>query len=263
MSSDGLVIPELGVAPLVDSGTDLEDELPTPDGSPSTDAVQPGKSFFRRVVLHPRGGVDLELAQALLEVAVLPMMVTPIMDPVVESSVTPALYPVPPVPVLSVNEPVPVLDYMDDQVHVLVASSLRKVAGSPDLDQSSSYLAPPTGSGSGPIPSLLLPSLQTDDVSRPPSGLAPMDQYLPYDTSLLLGESTDLPFLLAPLTFRLIVEEMVPGSTVGSPTGEPVAAASQCMPDLSREAPLRYIRTLRSWGPLHGRWAVCGAVNTA
>ena len=110
------------------------------------------------------------------------MMVTPIMDPVVESSVTPALYPVPPVPALSVNEPVPVLDSMNDQVHVLVASSLREVAGSPDLDKSSSYLASPTGSGSGPIPSLLLPSLQTDDVSRP------MDQYLPHDTSLL---STD------------------------------------------------------------------------
>ena len=34
--SDGLVVPELGVAPLKDSGTDLEDELPTPDDSPST-----------------------------------------------------------------------------------------------------------------------------------------------------------------------------------------------------------------------------------
>ena len=40
--SDVLVVPELGVAPLVDSGTDLEDELPTPDGSPSMDAVKPG-----------------------------------------------------------------------------------------------------------------------------------------------------------------------------------------------------------------------------
>ena len=42
VGSDVLVVPELGVAPLVDSGTDLEDELPTPDGSPSTDAVKPG-----------------------------------------------------------------------------------------------------------------------------------------------------------------------------------------------------------------------------
>ena len=51
--SDGLVIPELGVAPLEDSGTDLEDELPTPDGSPSTDAIQP--------VVIPAHCVDLEL----------------------------------------------------------------------------------------------------------------------------------------------------------------------------------------------------------
>ena len=35
MGSDVLVVPELGVAPLVDSGTDLEDELPTPDCAPS------------------------------------------------------------------------------------------------------------------------------------------------------------------------------------------------------------------------------------
>ena len=39
--SDGLIIPEFGVAPLEDSGTDLEDELPTPDGSPSADASKP------------------------------------------------------------------------------------------------------------------------------------------------------------------------------------------------------------------------------
>ena len=31
----GLICPELGVAPLVDPGTDVEDEWPTPVGSPS------------------------------------------------------------------------------------------------------------------------------------------------------------------------------------------------------------------------------------
>ena len=237
VSSDVLVVSELGFAPLVDSGTDLEDELPTPDGSPSTDAVKPGKVVLPEVCFASLGGVDLELVQALLEVAVLPMMVTPIMDPVVESSVTPALYPVPPIPVLSVNEQVPVLESVDDHVPVLVASSLLEVVGSLVLDNSPSYLASSTGSVSGPITSLISPSLRTDDVSRPPSGLAPMDQYLPRDISLLLGESTDLPFLPAPLTPRPIVEEMVPGSAVGSPTGEPVSAASQCMPDLSREGP--------------------------
>ena len=42
VGSGVVVFPELGVALLVDLGTDLEDELPTLDGSPSTDAVQPG-----------------------------------------------------------------------------------------------------------------------------------------------------------------------------------------------------------------------------
>ena len=37
-----------------------------------------------------------------------------------------------------------------------------------------------------------------------------------------------------PLTPRPIVEEMVLGSAVGSPAGEPVAAPSHGMPDLSR-----------------------------
>ena len=57
--SDVLIISELGVAPLEDSGTDLEDELPTPDGLLSTDASKP--------VLGPTSpGVDLELVRASL-----------------------------------------------------------------------------------------------------------------------------------------------------------------------------------------------------
>ena len=115
--SNELVVPELGIAPLEDSGTDLEDELPAPDGSLSTDAAQP------EVGPVPRG-VDLELVRALLEVGVLPSIVTPILDPVVEPAVTPALYPVPPIPVLAVADPVP----------VLLVSPLRPVGGSPDLD---------------------------------------------------------------------------------------------------------------------------------
>ena len=86
--SDGLVIPELGVAPLEDS--------------PSTDASKP--------VLGPTPpGVDLELLRALLELGVLPAMVTPIVDPVVGIFVMFALYPVPPIPVLSVVDSAPVL----------------------------------------------------------------------------------------------------------------------------------------------------------
>ena len=52
-----------------------------------------------------------------------------------------------------------------------------------------------------------------------------------------MEESTDFPFLPAPLTPHQIVEEMVPGLVEGSPTGEPVAAASLSMLDLSREGP--------------------------
>ena len=91
----GLICPELGVAPLVDPGTDVEDEQPTPVGSPSP-------VVDRAVPLSASSGVDLELTRVLLEVGVLPVMVTPIVDPEVGSSMTPAEYPVPPIPELSV-----------------------------------------------------------------------------------------------------------------------------------------------------------------
>ena len=53
MSSEAVVFPELGVAPLVDSGTDLEDELPTPDGSPTTVVVQQGEVALPEVCSVP------------------------------------------------------------------------------------------------------------------------------------------------------------------------------------------------------------------
>ena len=51
--------------------------------------------------------MDLELARVLLEVGVLPVIVTPIVDPEVGSSMTPAEYPIPPIPELSVGDSVP------------------------------------------------------------------------------------------------------------------------------------------------------------
>ena len=47
----------------------------------------------------------------------------------------------------------------------------------------------------------------------------------------------DLALLPMPLTPRPVVEEKVLGSAVGSLTGEPFAAPSLSMPDLSREGP--------------------------
>ena len=51
----------------------------------------------------PRGGFDLELVKALLGVLVVPMMITPIVDPVVYSVVSPAAYPEPPLRLLFVR----------------------------------------------------------------------------------------------------------------------------------------------------------------
>ena len=56
-------------------------------------------------------------------------MVTPIVDTVVESLGTPALYPEPPLLVLYVDEQVHVLESVDKQVPVLVSSPIREVAG--------------------------------------------------------------------------------------------------------------------------------------
>ena len=72
------------------------------------------RSLFRKCVL--RLGIDLELVKALLDVSFLPMMVTPIMDPVVELVGSPTLYPEPPIPVLPIDEQVPVLEDVNEQV---------------------------------------------------------------------------------------------------------------------------------------------------
>ena len=225
---EGVAIPELGVAPLVDSGTDLEDELSTPDDFPSTGAIRPEEVVLPGARPAPPDVIHFELEKALLQVSMLPMMVTPIVDPVVESSGTPSSYPMPPLPVPT----------MDEQIPVSETSPLREGAGSPVLDVFPSYMTSPAGSVYGPATSPVSPYFREDDVSGPPSGPATMDQYLPRDSELLLGESTDLPLLAMPLTPRPIVEEMVLGSAVGSPAGEPVATLLYSMPDISREGPV-------------------------
>ena len=56
----------MGVTPLTDPGTDLEDELPTPAASPVT-------------VDH--GDVDVDLVRVFEDVGTLPAMLTPVSDP--------------------------------------------------------------------------------------------------------------------------------------------------------------------------------------
>ena len=60
-----LICPELGVTPLVDPGTDVEDEWPV-------NGVVP---------LSAQADVDIELCQVFQDVGALPEMVTPVGDP--------------------------------------------------------------------------------------------------------------------------------------------------------------------------------------
>ena len=73
----------------MDPGTYVEDERPTPVGSPSS--VDDGA-----VPLCAPSGVDMELAHVFLEIGALLAMVTPVVKPEGESTMTPAKYPVPP-----------------------------------------------------------------------------------------------------------------------------------------------------------------------
>ena len=169
----------------------------------------------------------LDFEKPLLDVSILPVIVTPIVDPVVGLPESPSSYPAPLLTVLPNDDPDPIPRI----------SPLREVADSPILDVSPSYLVSPAGSVYELVTSPITPSLREDDAYRPPSSPATMNQYLSRDGDLLLGDSTDFPLLAMPLTPRPIVEEMVLGSSVGSPAGEPVAAPSHGMLDLSREDP--------------------------
>ena len=172
-----------------------------------------------------QGGFDLELAQALLDVSVVPMMITLIMDPVVDSMVSPAAYPEPPLPVVLVDFPVPVAE----------SSPLQGVADSPVRECSPSFQASPVGSGYGPIPSPMSPSSQiTDGHGLPPVWL----RWTYHEWVLRLGGwSSDSPLLPRHLTPQPLVEVMVVESTVHCSTEEPVAVSPPSMPDLSRVGP--------------------------
>ena len=110
--------------------------------------------------------------------------------------------------------------------------------GSAVQDESLLCQVSPPGFVSEPVPSQISQLLRSADVARSPSGLARMDQYLPWSASLPVGESTYSPLLPAPLTPRRIIKKLISESVVASPTGETsVAVAQPRMPDLSREGP--------------------------
>ena len=81
---------------------------------------------------------------------ILPVMATPLVDPVVGLPEAPSSYPAPPLPVLS----------NDDQYPIARISPLQEVADSPTLDVFPSYLLSPAGSEYEPVTSPITPSLR-------------------------------------------------------------------------------------------------------
>ena len=99
------------------------------------------------VCLAPRGGFDLELAKTLLDVLVVPMMITPIVVPLVDSMVSPAAY-----------RSLPFLScWWTFQYWWQSFLLCMEVADNPVRECSPSFQASPVGSCSGPIPSPLSP----------------------------------------------------------------------------------------------------------
>ena len=159
------------------------------------------------------------------------MMITPIVDPVVDSMLSPAAYPEPPLPGVLVDIPVPVAE----------SSPWQGVADSPVRECSPSFHMSPVGFGYGSIPSPMSPSSHIIDGHGPPSCMATMDQYLPRMGTPFGGGGGGVgnhrTLLPRPLTPHLLVEVMVVESTVDCSTEESVAVCPPSMPDLSREGP--------------------------
>ena len=222
-----VAVPELGVAPLMDTDTELEDELPMPEDSPLVGNSSPEEARPLGVRPAIRDIVDLEFEKALLCVSVLPKMVTPLEEPVEGFPMAPSSYPEPPVPVLS---------YVDPDASSR-SSPIRVAAVDPEMDVFQSYLSLPACFVYEPATSPVTPYLQEDAAYQSPPSPATMDQYLSEDGVLLLGDAMALPGLSSPLSPVPVVDEVAPELSVGSPAGVPVAPSSDGMPDLSREGP--------------------------
>ena len=145
-------IPELGVAPLVDPDTDLEDELSTLEDSRSLSDSNLEGVRLPGARPTPLDLADLELEKALLSVSVLPVMVTPLVEafqPVEAFQVAPSTYPEPPVPVQPDADP----------GAMSRVSPLRVAADGPILDVFPPYLISPACSMYEPVTSPITPSL--------------------------------------------------------------------------------------------------------
>ena len=106
MDTDEITFQEIVGTPLYDSGTDVEDELPTPASSPAP--VVTSDSGLQPV--H-EGNFNLDLAKALLDVSVLPLMISPIHDLIVNATTSSADYITPEITTVSADERAPELAF--------------------------------------------------------------------------------------------------------------------------------------------------------
>ena len=174
------------MTPLVHLGTDLEDERPTLVGSPVA-AIDEG------MPLSPTLGAYVEVARALLEMGVLPAIVTPIVDPAVGFPLSLATYSVPPVPSMSVGDSLP----------LEVAAPVGLVVGSPARSEMPLHLVSPPDSVASPgLPPSSSAPRPAPDVG-PPSSLAAAEQKLSWSTTLPLELSSES--MLPPMTPSLMV----------------------------------------------------------
>ena len=208
-SPEGVAIPELGVAPPDDSGTDLQDELLTLEDSMVIGGASPEGVVIPELAPPDDSGTDLDdhrclpscrLSRSLLRHFWCPVPAQPDPVPSVKSRVIP----------------------------------LREVVGRPTLDLFPSFLISPAQSYYDPATSPITPDLQDDSGFLPPDSPATMDQYIAVDGDLLLGDSSDLPLLSLPLLPILVADVSVPVSAVTPSVGEPILIPSVVPPDLSR-----------------------------
>ena len=218
------------MTPLVDPGTDLEDERPTLVGSPVA-------AKDKGMPLSPTLGVDVEVAWALLEVGGLAG------DGDAHCGPCCGVFPVPG----DISCSVDVIRGLAS-TGPEVAAPVGLAVGSPARSEIPLRLvSPPASVASSGLPPSSSATRPTPDVG-PPSSLAAAEQEFPWSTSLpleLSAESTMQPS-------RMVGGGgvVVPGSVVSSPGGDTeVAGGHQGLPDLSLEGPF----------DVHQEWPVSGA----
>ena len=194
-------------------------------------------------------GTDLE--DELLRISPLPMIVSPLPEPDEALSVSPSLYPAPPVPA----QPNPALTSGSRFV------PLRVVDERPTIDLFPSYTMSLAYSYYDPTTSPVTSDVPDASEYLSPGSPAAVDRYLVEDGDLLLDDSSDLPLL--PLPLLPLPADDVPSlefAVTRSPGGQfPVSTAVS--PDLSREGPFDASQTVSaSWaappslGQLTGIW---------